>query len=226
MLQPELMDDPALDAAAHTKALRGLRRLNRISSSTAIVWREIADLLHEGRPVKVLDLATGGGDVPIALWQKARKTKLPPHISGCDVSDVAVDFARTEANRAGASVEFFTLNALTGEIPSGYDVITCSLFLHHLHDEQCVTLLRRMAGAAKRRVVVNDLLRSPLNAALVWLGAHAVTTSRIVHIDAMRSIRAALDLSEAKSLAEKAGLGNAAVTSRPLCRFVLTWNKP
>jgi len=225
-LEPELMDDPALEAGAHRRALRGLRRLNRLSSSAAIVWGEIADLLREGKPVRVLDLATGGGDVPIALWRRAAKLGLPLHVAGCDVSDVAVDFARGEACRAGADAEFFRLNALTDGIPGGFDVVTCSLFLHHLRDEQCVSLLRRMAAAARRRVVVNDLLRSPLNAALVWLGAHAVTTSRIVHVDAMRSVRAALDLETARKLADEAGLRGAVIRSRPLCRFSLTWSKP
>ena len=49
---------------------------------------------------------------------------------------------------AALSVRFFTLDALSEEIPSGFDVIVSSLFLHHLDELEAVGLLERMACAA------------------------------------------------------------------------------
>ena len=41
-LEPELKDQPDLDQGMHRDALRGLRRINELSRSVAIMWPEIA----------------------------------------------------------------------------------------------------------------------------------------------------------------------------------------
>ena len=97
------MDQPGLDASTHSSALRGLGRINRLSRSASILWPAIAGL---GRaipagPIRVLDLATGGGDVPIDLAKRARRAGLDVRIDGCDISPVAVAFARARGERGG-----------------------------------------------------------------------------------------------------------------------------
>ena len=89
------MDDPALDADRHAHALRGLSRLNALSGSTGIVWPLVAQLASQhGRQLRVLDLATGAGDIPIGLWRRARRKGLALDILGVDVSRRAVHWAR------------------------------------------------------------------------------------------------------------------------------------
>jgi 2-polyprenyl-3-methyl-5-hydroxy-6-metoxy-1,4-benzoquinol methylase len=226
VIEPEEMDDPNLDPAAHQRALRGLSRLNSLSRSASIVWSAIADLLQPDKPLRVLDLATGGGDVPIALAVRAAGAGLALDIHACDISDVAVTFARQRAAEAKANVTFFQLNALADPIPPGFDVITSSLFLHHLNEDHARHLLHRVAKAVNKRVVVNDLNRSDASLAMVYIASHLVTTCGVVHTDGPRSVRAAFTLDEARHLAEAAGLKNATIVSRFPCRFLLTWNKP
>ena len=43
-LAPELMDDPALDAIEHERALRGLDRTNRWCATADSIWRPIENL--------------------------------------------------------------------------------------------------------------------------------------------------------------------------------------
>src|SRR5262245_61758946 len=71
-LQAEWMDRPDLDEGRHREALRGLERINRWSGSARILWHPLARLAAEipGRPCRVLDVATGGGDVLRALWRR------------------------------------------------------------------------------------------------------------------------------------------------------------
>src|SRR5262249_40783337 len=148
--QPEMMDQPGLDAGQHIAALRGLARINRWSGSAGILWpplRSVA-LRSSEKPVRVLDLATGGGDVPIRLCRNARRAGLRMEFAACDISDTAIAFAQREAAAKGTPVKFFRLDGLHEPLPEGYDVVTCSLFLHHLDDEQAVSLLQRMAAAA------------------------------------------------------------------------------
>lgn len=73
----EVMDRPDLDQDLHQQALTGLARLNWLSGSVGLVWSPIAELGSQlGRPLSVLDLATGGGDIPLGLWRRARRTGL------------------------------------------------------------------------------------------------------------------------------------------------------
>ena len=50
--------------------------------------------------LRVLDIATGAGDVPIALAQKAKRAGLQLEIRGVDVSEQALAFARERARSA------------------------------------------------------------------------------------------------------------------------------
>src|SRR5947209_17622938 len=138
--QPEIMDEPGLDPVQHVQALRGLARINRISASDRILWRPLAALARTepGRTVRVLDIATGGGDVPIRLWQRARHVGLPLDLTGVDARPTVLQHARANARDAGASVEFATLDVLREPLPDGFDVVTVSLFLHHLDEMQAI----------------------------------------------------------------------------------------
>ncbi len=94
-LEPELMDDPSLDSDAHHRALRGLKRINSLSRSAATLWRVIRQHCPAPRqPLRLLDIACGGGDVTIALARHAQRDGMPISIHGCDVSDVALAYAR------------------------------------------------------------------------------------------------------------------------------------
>lgn len=223
-LQPELMDDPALPADEHRRALAGLARLNAWSDSVGVLWPAVQKLAGElGRPVKVLDVATGSGDVPLGLWKRAG-AKL--ELSACDISGVALDAAETRSRAAGASVNYFRADALAEPLPTGFDIVVCSLFLHHLSDDDAVTLLARLAAATERLVLVNDLSRSRWNLGLVWIATRLLTRSRVVRVDGPLSVRAAFTRSEAAALAMRAGLAGATVTGRFPCRWLLTWRKP
>src|SRR5437660_9462680 len=85
---PELMDDPGIDPAAHRAALAGLARINKLSRSAAILWPSIRALAERnaGKTIRVLDIATGSGDVPISLWSKAEAAGVALAVEGCDIS--------------------------------------------------------------------------------------------------------------------------------------------
>ena len=74
--QAEIMDRPDLPAAQHGHALDGLGRINFFSRSAGILWRPLAQLSRELGPLRILDVATGAGDVPVRLWRKATRAGL------------------------------------------------------------------------------------------------------------------------------------------------------
>ncbi len=225
--RPELMDEPDLDEARHVRALEGLGRINRVSRSTGILWPTIAAEARRrrGAGIRILDVATGGGDVPIGLALRARRAGLEVAVAGCDVSPSAVSFAGQSAGAAGIAVRFFRLDALNDPLPEDYDIVTCSLFLHHLSEEDAVKLLRRMADAARQTVLVNDLERSRVGYLLAWAGCRLLSRSPIVHHDGPVSVRSAFTAAEAGRLAEHAGLSGVRLSHHWPQRFLLEWSR-
>ena len=224
---PELMDQPGLDAFDHSRALRALGRINRLSRSASILWPAIAALSasQAGHTVRVLDLATGGGDVPIDLAIRAARSGLDIRIEGCDISEVAVDFAARAARKAGVAVRFTRLDCLDDPLPEHFEIVTCSLFLHHLAEDEAGRLLGRMAATARSMILVNDLLRSRFGYWLASAGCRLLSRSPIVHHDGPASVRAAFTVAEARELAERAGLDGVRVEPRWPGRFLLSWSR-
>jgi len=225
--QPELMDEPGLDPRAHSLALKGLERINRWSRSNSIVWPPMRELARRqpNQALRVLDVATGAGDMPIRLWHRARRTGVCLEIEACDISPHALEYARSRAKAVGARTRFFTLDVLHDPLPTDYDVVMSSLFLHHLEEGDAIDLLRRMSAAARQLVLVNDLRRGVAGFLLAYVGTRVLSSSPIVHIDGPRSVEAAFTVAEARHLAHEAGLTGAAVVRRWPCRWLLTWRR-
>jgi len=228
--QPELMDQPGLDEGLHAGALRSLSRINWFSRTSAIIWEPIHRLARElqpARPIRILDIACGGGDVARGLAGLAARAGVSVHVDGCDINAVAVSHAREQAaHRHVSNVGFFVHDALHSPLPTGYDVISCSLFLHHLDDADAETMLRAMAAAAGRMVVASDLRRSRVGYAMAWAACRALTRSPIVRVDGPLSVAAAFTLGEARELVARAGLAGAIISPRWPQRYLLVWNKP
>jgi len=222
----ELMDQPGLPADQHHHALRGLQRINRLSRTATQIARAIHRQAEHGghtdQPLSILDIASGGGDVTLGLARHAKRHGLNWSVTGCDISPTAVNHATATAKHAGLNVKFVVADALEA-LPGAYDVVTCTLFLHHLTNEQIVTLLRQ--AARTRHVVISDLRRGRYPYAATWLGTRLITRSPIVHVDGPLSIRAALTPPELAAYAEQAGLAGAKVSRHWPMRMMLTWSR-
>jgi 2-polyprenyl-3-methyl-5-hydroxy-6-metoxy-1,4-benzoquinol methylase len=221
------MDQPGLSPAEHERALTGLAQLNRLSGSSRILWPPLVALARarQGDVLRVLDVACGGGDVMLALARRARREGCRIEFTGCDISEVAVSVARKAARAAGEPIELCQADVLSTELPTGFDAIICSLFLHHLDNSQAETLLRRMGLAAGRLVLVNDLVRSRRGYWLAFLASRLLTRSAIVQGDGPLSVQRAFTVAEALVLATRAGLAGATVSSRWPMRLLLAWWK-
>src|SRR4051812_17279799 len=110
VVEPEEMDAPAIPTDQLYSALAGLKRLNRISNSAHILWNPIKQLASDNpaRRLRILDIATGSGDLPIALWERAKRAGIDLEIRGIDINPRSVDLARRQAQAHGAQVTFET----------------------------------------------------------------------------------------------------------------------
>lgn len=236
-IQPEAMDAPDLDPALHEAALRGLARLNRFSGISRLMYRRLRSMARQvPRPLRVLDVATGSGDLPIDWLRRAGREEVALQVTGVDISPHAIRSAAAGAAAAGLDARWLVANALRDPLPGGFDVVTCSLFMHHLQNEDVVRLLQVMksatesgapadgesasAGPCIRKLLVCDLARSRMNLIWVSLAARLLSRSPVVHGDAALSVRAAMTRREFARLAATALGQPVPVATIFPCRFI------
>jgi ubiquinone/menaquinone biosynthesis C-methylase UbiE len=223
------MDDPTLPAAEHQAALVQLARLNHVSRTAATLWPWIRGVASQNATVTVLDVATGSGDVPASLGLLAGRAGVSLRIHACDISPIAIDAATARMRGAGVEADAHIRDVVgkgLSQADASIDVVTCSLFLHHLADADAVRVLREMARVARRLVLVSDLRRCHSGLAAAWAATRLGTTSRVVRVDAIRSVRAAFNEQELASMASRAGMPDARILRRWPFRMLLAWEPP
>ena len=224
--RPELMDAPDLAPPEHLEALRGLERINHASSSVRWTLKPIIALAKARglSRLHLLDVACGGGEVPIGVATAARHAGIAIDLTLVDQSQTALAAAQQRAVAAGIVARTHSTSAFEQELPVA-DVVTCSLFLHHLDRLDVVRLLGRLAGATRHLLVVTDLRRSRLGWVIAWVGCRVLSRSPIVHFDGPVSVRAAWTPAELVAMAREAGLPSARVRRLWPWRMQLIWQK-
>ncbi|MGI9471257.1 MAG: methyltransferase domain-containing protein [Rubripirellula sp.] len=225
--QPEMMDDPELPREEHLHALAGLRNLNIVSGVSAATYSHLRrySKAQSGRPLNVLDVASGGGDIPIAWAKRAKRDGWDLQLTLIDLRSVAVEQQQQSAKAAGVNLLSLQQDCLNGPLPTGFDVVTCTLFMHHLDDSQAFRLLQSMQQATDQALLVCDLERSRFNLGVVSMASHLVTRSKVVHNDAALSVRAAYTIAEFEKLAKSALARPVRVQRAFPCRFIASYDE-
>jgi ubiquinone/menaquinone biosynthesis C-methylase UbiE len=205
----ELLDGPLTDPVTLAANLRDLRRINRWLGGVRLSADAIDALAAHRHELTILDVGTGGADIPLALLERARKRGRGLTIAGLD-SRPEILAAAALANRGLPTADGLDLHVGDGRsLPYpdlSFDVAHVSLVTHHLSPEAAVTLLREMARVARLGVVVNDLDRGRLGFMGAWLLGHVLTANRYTRHDAPLSVQRAYTASEMVALLREAGL--------------------
>ena len=235
---PELMDDPQLDHLEHQRALAGLRRINRLCGTGRQLAKSIHAAFDKNRwgEINILDLGCGSGDVALDLTVRLQQ-KHRVRMTGWDMSPIAIETANKNLlahhllPQLQQTVTFEQRNALeetsssfAETLPKRFDVVYCTLFMHHFTNEQSVELFKAMKRLSKGIVIVDDLKRTRLGWWLAKAGCKLLSRSPVVHFDGPQSVRAAYSVHELIGVAEQSGLRNAEVRHHWPERFLCTWN--
>jgi SAM-dependent methyltransferase len=226
---PELMDDPSCPPDELAADLRDLARMNRVLGSHGFVRRFLDAAVRArngqgpraGAALQVLDVATGGADIPAAVSAWARARGLRVRVAGVDRHPAAVRIAAGWA-RGDPAVSLIRADASALPFrPKSLDVCLCSLALHHFHPAARAAFLRQLDRLARVGFLVVDLLRSPAAYAGVWCLTR-LSRNRLMRHDGPVSVRRAMSWPEYRNCVAEAAVPGLGLEPLPFFRVALT----
>ncbi len=208
--EPELMDAVDLSLDEFRECLLSLETINRLTLAYRPTLQWLRPWLNSQEPLRILDAGCGGGDM---LRQIARN--LPAHrVEQQSVQLLGVDlnpWSREVAESIGSPpcIKYFTGNVLEFESEQPVDIVICSLFTHHLTNEQLVAFLRWMHGRARLGWFINDLHRHPVPYHFIKFATRVFSRNRLIRNDAAVSVARSFTRPDWRLLQKQAGIDGA-----------------
>lgn len=202
--EPEWMDVATEATPELERDLSNLASLNRRFGAVGIVAKRLMPMFRRREPLRILDLATGGGDIPRAILHQARALKCPVAITAVDRQTATLRIAE-KASRDFPEITFTQGDILTLEPAKSHDVVMCNLALHHFEESDVIRILRQCSQWATQAVLVTDLRRSRLAQAAIVSITELFYREPMTRHDARVSAARAFSFSELHRLAIAAG---------------------
>jgi len=201
----EMLDEQNIPPGILRKNLKELDFLNRYVGGHNLSLKGIKQLIiSQKKSYHLVDLGCGSGDFLkyIAGW--ARRNDYKVQLTGVDVNTNVIDYLNEYCANypeiTGIVANYDDYLKKNKEI----DIVHCSLFCHHLSDEELLDLLIYFRQNLKCGFVINDLLRSRLAYYAAWLFPRLLNGTKLSKNDGPVSVLRAFKLNEFKQLLAKA----------------------
>jgi ubiquinone/menaquinone biosynthesis C-methylase UbiE len=182
--------------------------------TTAALLRHVSEESGQ-RELSLLEVGAGAGDMPLAAGRIFEKDGRKLRVTLLDRMSSHLP-TNGKVSVAGDALQLPFRD-------SSFDVVSCSLFAHHLEAEELRRFVREGLRVCRRAVLINDLIRSPLHLALVYAGL-PLFRSRITWHDAPASVRRAYTRQEMAQMLQGLPAERVAISRHYLYRMgVLVW---
>ena len=215
-------DNSAQDLAG---ALRDIHTVNRFLRGSRILIdaiRPCLDKQREGETLTILDVGTGGADLPIDLADEARRLGKKVTITAVERDPVTFAYAKQQAMDYP---EITIVQADATDLPyppESFDVVMASLFLHHFSDGDATKLLKAFRTIARRAVLINDLRRHLVPWAFIGVAARVTGRHPMFCHDAPLSVLRGFTASELRNVAREAGAHRVTLSRKFPYRLLMT----
>lgn len=212
-VRPELLDTGEVTPEERRKSLDDLRFVNRwfggTTTSVSILDRVVA---REQRTLTLLDVGSATGDTATRIQKQF------------DVRCTLLD--RVPSHFNGASARFTCVAADALSLPfhdSSFDVVSCSLFAHHLEPDALVHFANEALRVSRTALLINDLRRSYLHLALIYAGM-PLYRSRATRHDSIASVQRAYTPADLAQMLKRSRARSVEIHRTYLCRMgAIAW---
>ncbi|WP_339656851.1 methyltransferase domain-containing protein [Flavobacterium frigidarium] len=163
--QEEIMDDFAMEGEILRDALDKIASINQLLGGNKLTLHGVKEMLstaEQDRKFTIVDVGCGNGDMLRALADYATTKGLTFNLIGIDANNFTITHAR-DLSKNYANISYRCEDIFDKEFENlKYDIVLCTLTLHHFKDDQIEKLLSVFYKNATLGVVINDLHRSKI----------------------------------------------------------------
>jgi 2-polyprenyl-3-methyl-5-hydroxy-6-metoxy-1,4-benzoquinol methylase len=209
------MDDLNCQGWVVEQTLRELDFINRWLGGNAVTLNGLEKCLalsQKDQVISIADLGCGSGEMLRLIATRANKQKRKLLLNGFDANSTITHYAKEHTTSSSTmnndvKINFESLNIFSSEFKTrGFDIILCTLFLHHFTEEELIETFRSLKQQAQLGIVVNDIHRHPLAYySIKWL-TRLFSKSAMVKFDAPLSVLRAFTRTELEQILLKAGI--------------------
>ncbi len=161
----EIMDDFTLEGEILREALDKIAKINQLLGGNKLTLQGVLHLLSKEstkKEVIIVDIGCGNGDMLRTLAVYANKNDLNFKLIGIDANQFTIEHAESLSknyrNISYRCEDIFDYNFKSLK----YDILLCTLTMHHFNDYEIVQLLSIFKSNATIGIVINDLQRSAM----------------------------------------------------------------
>ncbi|MGI8812640.1 MAG: methyltransferase domain-containing protein [Pyrinomonadaceae bacterium] len=226
-LKLERIDTGDYTPAEYARFLKEIAFINRhLGDRRALKKTLLSDVAAAGLDrFTVLDVGAGSGYLLKTISKHAARSGSKVFSVGLDLNEIS---ARTIAADSADCDDISTVRGDALRLPfrdDAFDYAMCSLFTHHLNDQQIIAALREMSRVSRRGIYVIDLHRHPAAYVLYKVFCFVFRISPLVREDGLLSVLRAFTPEEFRSFSDTAGFGSGKVERVAPFRITLTASK-
>lgn len=205
---PEIMDDFALEGDALIKALDKIAKINQLLGGNRLTLGGVEKLLQKvsnSSLITIVDVGCGNGDMLRRLADFGIRNNLNLKLIGIDANAFTVNYA-VVLSKNYSNIEFRCEDVFGQSFSElNYDIVFCTLTLHHFKNDEIVKLLRLFDKNSSLGFVVNDLHRNAVAYRLFQLLCFVFQMNEMSRKDGLTSVLRGFKKEELIAFSEKLG---------------------
>ena len=203
--ETEIMDDFTLEGEMFRDTLNKLETINRLLGGNIVTINGIKKVLKNHpneKSITIIDLGCGHGDILRDVAKFGRKKGYTFKLIGIDANPDAIEYAN-ELSQEYPELTFEAIDIFSDDFKKlEYDIVLCTLFLHHFKDDELISFLKPTVENANIGAVVNDLHRHKL-AYFLFKIIGVFIKNKMVREDGLTSILRAFKRKDLENISEK-----------------------
>lgn len=186
----EKMDDPDCDIDLLKNTYRQFSTINKLLGGWRGIYKRFIRPIgrSSNRPVTILDIGCGGGDIVKYLSELSDQDNLDITFTGIDPDHRAIEYAQNHCSLNNIQFRQISSSELVGRGES-YDIVISNHLLHHLHHEQLLNLCKDAEQLCGKLALFNDIERSDLGYAAFRTISPILFKNSFISEDGITSIK-------------------------------------